>query len=317
MKSRILALLVVAASFQSQANAGVAADPLKFLFLDSNSRAVALGGAYTALANDSSALHYNPAGLARATGHSASFMHNQYFESVSQEQMAYASPWGAGIGLNYVDYGSTQRTTLSNPSGTGLGSVAMSDLSVSVGYARSIFPGLSIGLAEKFIEETIAGVSAEGYATDVGIAFSPAEIRHLKTGVAIQNIGPTIKFKNAEESLPLNLRLGAAYDASDNPNGFILTADISRERREDFLFGVGIESRVIQTMPIRLGYNSRIDAGPGITAGIGWDFKRGSVDYSIVPFGDLGVAHRISLSWRWGRKSSTPSAPNSEANQTP
>ena len=53
-------------------------------------------------------------------------------------------------------------------------------------------------------------------------------------------------------------------------------------------------------MPLRLGFNSRNDAGPGITAGVGWAQPNFSIDYALVPFGDLGAAHRISATVRWG-----------------
>ena len=46
-----------------------------FLLVPVGGRPVALGGAYTALAEDAYALHYNPAGLARAPREVA-FAHN-------------------------------------------------------------------------------------------------------------------------------------------------------------------------------------------------------------------------------------------------
>ncbi|MBI5245511.1 MAG: hypothetical protein HY922_17755, partial [Elusimicrobia bacterium] len=76
MKARLLALVLLSWPRLSHAAAG--AEPFNFLFLDANARAVGMGGAYTALARDSNALLYNPAGLGLVDEHEATFMHNEH-----------------------------------------------------------------------------------------------------------------------------------------------------------------------------------------------------------------------------------------------
>jgi hypothetical protein len=53
-------------------------------------------------------------------------------------------------------------------------------------------------------------------------------------------------------------------------------------------------------MSLRLGFGTRNDAGPGITAGVGWALRDFDLDYAFVPYGDLGVSHRLSVTWRFG-----------------
>ena len=70
-------------------------EPFNFLALDADARAVALGGAYTALATDANALLYNPAGLGLVRQSQIAFMHNQYIAGLTQEYMGLATPYVA------------------------------------------------------------------------------------------------------------------------------------------------------------------------------------------------------------------------------
>ena len=192
-----LALFASPAAFAGAAGG----DPLNFLFLDANARAVAMGGAYTALATDANALLYNPAGLGAVERHEATFMHNEYFQGASQEYIGYASPRGVGANVNSLRSGDVARTTISNPDGTGLGGANLSDLSLALGYGRPLGDSLRLGAGMKYIRETIAGISASGYAADLGALYSVPAARGLALGLSVQNLGPSIKFQSAKENL--------------------------------------------------------------------------------------------------------------------
>lgn len=297
------ALLLSLALFSAPAAhaAGAGADPFNFLFLDADARPAALGGAYTALVGDANSLLYNPAGLGRVRGHEASFMHDQHFREITQEYAAYASRWGVGANVNALRFGDTARTTYANPTGSGLGSVGMNSLAVGAGYGRELAEGLRAGAGAKLIREEIAGVSAQGYAFDLGLQHDVAFLPGLSLGAAVQNLGPSVRFQSARERLPLNLRLGAAYAFKlfgvDNTAVF----DAAKERSESAVYAAGLETLAAGVLPVRVGFNTRNDAGPGVTAGVGWRGESLSLDYAFVPYGELGSAHRFSVSLRWGR----------------
>lgn len=277
------------------------AEPFSFLFLDANARAVGMGGAYTALAADSNALLYNPAGLGRITSREATFMHNQHFESITQEYFGFADPRGWGASLNYLSFGDVPKTTISNPAGTGLGSASMSDMAVSAGYGRAVNKDLSLGAGFKFIKESIAGISVNAYALDLGAIYSVPGVQKLTMGFAVQNLGPAVKFQTAKENLPLNLCLGAAYGFTLLGHKTTAAIDITKEKSENALLGFGLETMAAKTVPVRLGYNTRNAAGSGVAAGVGWVYKSFNIDYAMVSYGGLGLAHRISLTHVWGR----------------
>ncbi|OGR63031.1 MAG: hypothetical protein A2X31_00515 [Elusimicrobia bacterium GWB2_63_22] len=264
-------------------------------------RAVALGGAYTALAADANALHYNPAGLGLAAGGQATFMHNQYFEDISQEYFAYASPWGWGAALNYLDFGGAQRTTVSNPTGAGLGEVNLTSLAAGLGYGRELLPGFSAGAGLKYIKEDVAGETGTGYALDFGLLYSPAAVKGLSLGFAVQNMGSSVRFYEDTESLPLNLRAGAAYAFSVKGLPALVAVDAAKRLHEDAYACAGAEVVVAGRFPLRLGYSGLNDDGSGLTAGGGYRVRALSFDYAFVPYKELGAAHRFSVTYMWGK----------------
>lgn len=293
----LIALLLGAAPAFAAATGG--GEPLNFLLLDGNARAVALGGAYTALATDANALLYNPAGLARISRDEATFMHNSYFTGVYQEYAAYASPKGWGANLNYLNSGSVANTSVSNPDGSG-GSSDLTDLAFTGGYGRKLGESLSVGGSLKYVRESIAGVTGTAFALDAGAMFAVSQVPGLTLGGSILNLGPTVKFQAANENLPLNIRGGAAYifDVMGQKSTFAF--DVSKERSSSLVVAFGMETVLAKVLPIRLGFTTNNDAGPGITTGVGYIYNGLAFDYAFVPLGDLGNAHRMSVTWRWG-----------------
>ena len=300
---KLLAACLVAALAPSCRASGTAgADPFSFLFIDAGARSVAMGGAYTALANDANALLYNPAGLGLIDKHQAAFMHNQYFTGVTQEYMGYAAPQGWGVNLNYLNFGTVQRTSISNPDGSGLGSTGLTDAALSVGYGQTVAGGFSLGAAGKYISESIAGVAGRSPALDLGALYAPPALPGFSVGAALQNIGPAVKFQGAAEPLPLNARAGAAYAFDVMSQRTTVSIDAAKERTQSAIFGAGTEMVIAKMMPIRLGFTTRNNAGLGLTAGVGWFYENVAFDFAFVPFGDLGTAAYISATVRWGAK---------------
>ncbi|MFC1679044.1 PorV/PorQ family protein [Elusimicrobiota bacterium] len=302
MRTTKLAILLGLALCAAQpCRAGPGAEPLNFLFLDADARPVGMGGAYTALAADANALLYNPAGLARVKRHETTFMHNEHFQGVAQEYLAFAAKQGWGVNLNYLRFGEVPRTTISMPDGTGE-NASLVDTALGAGYGRAILPGLSAGVGAKWIRETIAGVSATVLAFDAGAMFDVNAVNGLSLGMCVQNMGQTVRYQHAQENLPLNVRTGAGYRFPLRGQDSTISVDVMKERSEGPVVAVGAETVVAKSMPIRLGYNTRSDTGPGVTVGVGWLWRGDRIDYAFVPFGDLGSSHRVSVTWKWGQR---------------
>jgi hypothetical protein len=238
--------------------------------------------------------------LARTERNEATFMHNQYFQGVTQEYLNYASPLGWGASLNYLSFGDVQQTTLNNTSGAGLGNTTLSDLALGAGYGRKLTEDLSVGGEAKYIRETIDQTPRDNVAFDLGAHYVVPRLKGLSLGAAVQNMGPAVSYDQAHENQPLIWRLGGAYRRDWLGASNALALDVVKERNDSAYVSVGVETRVLKVLALRLGYNQSNDAGVGITAGVGCQIHDFDFDYAIVPFGSLGYSNRASVGYRWG-----------------
>ena len=83
----ILALVLLVVS-PRVARAATGETGFAFLKLGVGARAMGLGSAYVALADDPTALHWNPAGLAAIPGTQVTVMHNEWIQDFRQEFVA-------------------------------------------------------------------------------------------------------------------------------------------------------------------------------------------------------------------------------------
>lgn len=292
------AALVLAVPLRAGAIGQIATDPFQFLFLDANARASAMGGAYTALAFDSNALLYNPGGLGLADRYEGTFMHHESVHNLTQEYIGICIKQGWGVNANYRTWGNMRKTTVDNPDGRDLGHFTIVDLATSIGYGRKILPNLGFGVGYKYIREAVESVAANTHAVDAGLLFMPRP--RMAFGFAVQNLGPTFRFSGASENLPMNFRWGGAYGFDLFGAAFIAAVDGTKQRGDRADVAVGIEGTLHRRASLRMGYASRNDSGPGVTAGVGFKFDYLQLDYAMTPNGALGWSHRASLTFRWG-----------------
>ena len=116
------------------------------LTLPSGSRALALGDAWGAVADDESAIFYNPAQLARTRAWSLGGSLQNYVASTTLGSFAVAVPLSRGtaaFGIQLLDYGSTPEIIPVDGSGGQVGTptganVTAQDMAFTLGYAIAI-----------------------------------------------------------------------------------------------------------------------------------------------------------------------------------
>ena len=283
----------------SKKDAGTSA--AQFLKLGAGARAAGMGEALAAAADDSTAIYWNPAGLARVNARSLSVMHAAWFEGITYDWISFAMPCRDrgvfGVGVQYLSYGSIKKT---DNTGLETGDFSPADLSVSLSFAGKLL-GFGLGANIKYISQKIIN-SAIAYAADFGAQYQSRDMldNRLIFGLAVQNVGTKVKFISEEDPLPLNVKLGAAYSIKKN---WLAVLDINAPVDNDVNYGVGTEyaCSVNEAVSVlgRLGCNTRNkDTGGlnGLTSGLGVRYLDYSIDYAFVPYGELGNTQRISLS---------------------
>lgn len=283
-----------------------AAETASFLDIGVGGRALGMGGAYTALADEVNALYWNPAGLSRLEKREFTASHAEMFESTRLDFLAYAHPTSQGTfaaGLTYLSQGKIEgRDGLGRP----ISGYDASDAAVSAGYARKLDVA-DLGAAVKYIRSHIGSAEAQSFAVDVGVrreleGMGPGK---LALGAALRNLGPGLKFDNERNDLPLRLAVGVAYKLA---GGHAVAAEaVNGPRGAGTDASFGGECQVVKNIYLRAGYTTRsavtggsgFDAARGMTLGLGFRNEKWSLDYAVLPSGELGRSHRFSLAARW------------------
>ncbi|MBI4667766.1 MAG: PorV/PorQ family protein [Elusimicrobia bacterium] len=291
----VLSALVASAVFASEGAA--------FLKIGIGARPIGLGNAFTAIANDVNAIAWNPAGLTQITQRELGVMHAELFADTKYDFAGVVQPLNAGalgFGLAYLSQGSLEVRDANRQS---QGSFNASDMATTFSYARILFPKFYGGASLKIIRSQIAQYSATTFALDIGSLYN-TPIERLKAGIALQNLGPGMKFIDTASALPLTMATGFGYQL---PQGPILALDFKyRPYSRKTNVSLGMEYPVLGILSLRAGYlgalSSAVKQGTnklgdftGLGAGFGIRVLSSHLDYAFTPMGELGASHRMSL----------------------
>jgi hypothetical protein len=186
-----------------------------FLEIGYGSAGIAMGDAYVSLAEDISAIYWNPAGLAYMKHSEVQFVMQPWIVDIN------TSFSGAGlvlpgigtfaIGLIYTDYGDMDVTTVQEQDGTGE-IFSSSDYAMSISYARKITDWFAFGASGKYIGSKIWHMNASALALDVGVRvntafFSPTQNREdgMRIAMSISNYGSRMRYDGIDMLFPIDI----------------------------------------------------------------------------------------------------------------
>ena len=301
----------------------------KFLSIPVGARALGMGGAFAGLADDASAMYWNPGGLARLVQSEAMFNHTEWLADIKFNYGNIVIPIPdvgvLGLGLTSMSMGEMERTTEDQPEGTGQ-MFSTGSFAVGVSYARNLTDWFSIGFSGKYVHEWIWNSTASGFAVDVGTLFS-TPFPGLKFGAAITNFGTKMRIGgddllvqkdissnngnnpnlNANLTtdpfdLPLLLRIGVAYEPiADEDQRLVFVADAVHPNDNSESVSLGGEYTMFSRIfSVRAGYKAlgMRDAEEQFTVGAGVRYTilgmfAVKVDYAFERFGRLNNVHNF------------------------
>jgi hypothetical protein len=330
----IISALILGISFNalSQEVTKTGTTAAKFLSMGVGPRANAMGGAFSSIATDATAMYWNPAGLAQLNRYEGVFTYTKMFADINLNYFGIAIPVGdlgsLGINVTALSIGEMDVTTTDFPEGTGetfeAGSYAF-----GLTYARKITEGFLVGANIKYIRENIFNSSAEGFAVDIGTIFT-TPFYDVRFSSSITNYGSKMRitgddllirhdpdpqvrgnnetidahYSTEEFELPLRLQIGLSRDFYFfEEHRFTLSVDATHPNDNEQYVNIGGELALLNGLiSLRGGYKGLFlsDSQEGLTLGAGFyyeglEFFGIGVDYAFQEFEFLGNTHSFGL----------------------
>ncbi len=315
---------------QAQTVSNVGTTAAAFLEIGVGARAQAMGGAYVALANDATAMYWNPAGIGRLENIEVMFT---YFNWLGDTRFTFAGivfPLGGigSIGASVSTFGMPDQPVrvIGQEEGTGE-YYAAGDLALGLSFAYNLTDRFSLGFNAKYIDQRIWHTSAHGFALDLAALYQ-TQWEGLKLGFSLSNLGTnmqlsgrdllnavdpdknnsgveniSVNYSTDEYPLPLIFRFGIAQQVKLFSEDHLLTlsADVMHPNNNVETVNVGFEYTFHQYLALRAGYESLFNSERmnGLTLGLGVSASVGSIgtsiDYAYADWGVFKAVHRLSI----------------------
>jgi hypothetical protein len=302
-----------------------------FLSIDIGAQAISMGGAYVAVAEDATAMYWNPSGIARIENFTSSFHHTKWLADVSINYMGVVLPVRSvgsfGVNIKSLTMDDMERTTIDNPDGTGE-MFSAGSYAIGICYARNLTDRFAIGFNVKYIREQIYHSTASSVAFDVGTLFN-TQFNGLKIGMSIANYGPKIQMQGKDMltqvdidplvagnnenmnaylktdgfDLPLLFRVGVAMDVlkGRGNSNLLLAIDALHPNNDVESINIGAEYAFNDMFFLRSGYNTMFaqdsESGLAFGGGLAFKFRNSSLifDYAYQDFGILNSVQIFTI----------------------
>ncbi|RMI01313.1 MAG: hypothetical protein D6681_10980 [Calditrichaeota bacterium] len=318
------------AQFRTDVSA-VGTNAAAFLEIGVGARAMAMGGAYASIANDPTALYYNPAGIVWNENIQVELMHTEWLVETNYEFIGVTMPvplFRSSIGVSFLmlDYGEQPVRTVERPEGTGQTYTAR-DYAVGLSYAVALTPHFSFGMSGKYINQRIWNESGDAFALDLGIFYN-TPVKGLRLGMSMSNFGGEIsllgrdldstkdpdernenvdfvpvQFKTNSFPLPVLFRAGVSYEMTmGNLGKLLISSDLSHPSHATESINVGVEYGYAGIFFLRAGVENlferdeeNVGTTDRLTLGGGIDYYQpGKMGFRIdYAFADWGPLNNV------------------------
>ncbi len=304
-----------------------------FLQIPVGARAIGMGGAFVAIADDITSFYWNPAGSSRLDKREVTFNHIDWIADITYDYAAVAVPlpqFGTlGLSFTSMNMDDMMVRTVENPDGTGE-MFSSGSIAIGVHYSRNLTDRFSIGFSAKYISERIWDMTAQGFAVDFGTLFITDFLNGMRIGAALTNFGTELQMSGRNTRthgriddrkegsadrvpfhiemdswpMPLGFQFGIATDAFRTEQHVLTVAVDALHPSNNFQsVNTGLEYGFNQTIFFRGGYQSLFlpESEGGLTMGAGLQANMfgdiiSKIDYSYRDFGRLRAIHVFNVS---------------------
>src|SRR4030066_852199 len=279
----------------------------QFLKIGVGGRAEAMGDAYIAIANDASALYWNPSGLAQFSDNQVMFSHNQWIVDINHEFVGavYHLDESNTFGLSFTSISMQDMpvTTEFQPFGTGE-YFGFGDIAIGVTYSRKMTTQFSFGGTVKYIEETLDKLKMRGVMIDLGTYYWTG-LGSSRFAVVVTNFGNNLapdgevvligKRKKSEGqafSPPTIFRIGFAFEPYESEEHSVTTSiQLNHPNDNSENVATGFEYNWNKMLYLRGGYKFNLDEQNfsfGVGINIPTNLAMFNLDYAYSNFVKLG-----------------------------
>ena len=211
----------------------------KFLSIGVGSKAVGMGGAYTSIANDATAMYWNPAGVSFYNTKEVYFNHANWIADISFDYFGITIPTGGksiiGFNITSVTMDEMEVTRYGNED-TGE-TFRAADYAFGSTFSVSLTDRFSLGFNGKYIQQSIANSHAGGLALDIGTLF--ATPFGFRLGSSISNFGPKLNMTGDD------LLIGADVNENIDGNNESVTSTLSTDHFDlPLVLRIGISDEI-------------------------------------------------------------------------
>jgi len=252
----------------------------QFELLDVGAKPIALGGAFTSLANNSNAVYYNPAGISQMPFREVSIFYSPApfgLKELANGSVNFVEPTKFGtFGLSAKTYGFELYKEIT------------ATLTYANNYRKKIYYGANVNYYNLKIQNYGSDAT---FGIDVGVLAYLTDF--LRWGFSAFNLNrPTIG--TLKDKLPQVYRTGLSVQPRNDLN-FVL--DVEKDTRYTASVKAGVEYTLYDMVDLRAGIGTEPTKFSG---GVGFYYSLFEIGYGFYNHQDLGLTHQGTVTINFG-----------------
>jgi len=270
-----------------------------FMRLPVGTRPAGMGYAFVSVSDDVSAVYFNPAGLGQidrvtlGCDYSILSLDREHYQAgviVGNERLG-------SVGLMVNRFGVSDIESR-DANGNRTGTFSDSEMAIIAAYGKRMLPGISFGVACKYINHSLYDYKGTGFSFDLGLHGrldrKESTIETLRVGFCMSDLGGRVSWNtdsSHEDEIPNTLKFGCSALLRFEFLRMLLAVDGWKTSNEETLWRWGSECWLSQVLALRIGMNDdRLSAG----ASLRWRLFRLDYAYSEAALGETDT-NRIGL----------------------